>query len=413
MPKPKLGISQKQIEAARRRRRVWPFVDPLNPRGMVLLMKAWLDHMRVRGHSERTVWAGEWSVSDFIVFCQERDVVLARDVTKPVIERYQKTLFYARKEDGSPLTLSTQSARLSFLKQYFKWLMRENYLLSNPASAIELPKVEKRLPKHILTDAEAEAILVQPDLTTPLGIRDRALLETLYSTGVRRSELARLRIQDLDLERGTVIVRQGKGRKDRLIPIGARALAWLDRYVREERPGYVVEPDDGRLFLSHWGGPLSPNNLCSLVTRHVHASGLTHVGGCHLFRHAMATLMLENGADIRFIQAMLGHVKLTTTEIYTHISIKKLKEIHTATHPSAKLEPPKRHASDDELVLGSREDLAGEDLGDVERGRLVEELLGDGSGQAANEAESPGREASGATSGGGETSGPGPGERRS
>ena len=357
MQRPKSGISQKQIEAARRRRRVWPFVDPLNPRGMVVLMKAWLDSMRVKGHSERTVWSGEWSVSDFIVFCQERDIVLARDVTKPVIERYQRTLFYARKEDGSPLTLSTQAARLSYLKQYFKWLLRENHLLSNPASGIELPKVEKRLPKHILTDAEAEAILMQPDLGTPLGIRDRALLETLYSTGVRRSELGRLRLQDLDLERGTVIVRQGKGRKDRLIPIGARALAWLDRYVREVRPGYVVEPDDGRLFLSHWGGPLSPNNLCSLVSRHVHASGLTHAGGCHLFRHAMATLMLENGADIRFIQAMLGHVKLTTTEIYTHISIKKLKEIHTATHPSARLEPPKRNVADDELVLGSGDPL--------------------------------------------------------
>jgi len=324
---------------------------------MVVLMKAWLDYLRTRGHSERTVWSAEWSVSDFIVFCQERDILLARDVTKPVIERYQKTLFYARKEDGSPLTLSTQSARLSYLKQYFKWLLRENHLLGNPASGIELPKVEKRLPKHILTDAEAEAILMQPDLGTPLGIRDRALLETLYSTGVRRSELGRLRLQDLDLERGTVIVRQGKGRKDRLIPIGARALAWLDRYVREVRPGYVVEPDDGRLFLSHWGGPLSPNNLCSLVSRHVHASGLTHAGGCHLFRHAMATLMLENGADIRFIQAMLGHVKLTTTEIYTHISIKKLKEIHTATHPSARLEPPKRDTADEESVLGSGDPL--------------------------------------------------------
>ena len=129
MPKPKSGISQKQIEAARRRKRVWPFVDPLNPRGMVVLMKAWLDSMRVKGHSERTVWSGEWSVSDFIVFCQERDIVLARDVTKPVIERYQRTLFYARKEDGSPLTLSTQAARLSYLKQYFKWLLRENHLL--------------------------------------------------------------------------------------------------------------------------------------------------------------------------------------------------------------------------------------------------------------------------------------------
>ena len=340
MPRPLSGVSRRQLEAARRRKKVWPFTDPLNPRGMVALMKAWLDHLRVKGQSERTVWAAEWSVSDFIVWCQDRDLLLACDVTKPAIERYQRTLFYQRKEDGNPLTLTTQHTRLSFIKLFFKWLTRENYLLSNPASGIELPKVERRLPKHVLTDSEAENILLQPDLTNPLGIRDRALLETLYSTGIRRAEVGRLKIQDLDLERGTVIVRQGKGRKDRLIPIGERALAWLDRYIREVRPSYIVEPDDGALFLSHWGGPLSPANLSSLVTRYVHASGITHAGGCHLFRHAMATLMLEGGADIRFIQAMLGHVKLTTTEIYTHISIKKLKEIHTATHPSAKLGPP-------------------------------------------------------------------------
>lgn len=345
MAKLKTGITTNQLAAAKRRKKVWPFLDPLNPRGMAVFMKAWLDSLRVKGQSERTVTAGEWSVSDFIVFCQEREITLAKDVTKPVIERYQRQLFYARKQNGHPLTLTTQHTRLTFLRQYFKWLMKENYILANPAAGIELPKVEKRLPKHILTDAEAEAILMQPDLETPLGIRDRAILETLYSTGVRRKELATLRIVDLDLERGTLIVRQGKGSKDRHIPIGARALAWIDRYVREVRPGYVVEPDDGRLFLSHWGGPLMPHNLSALVSRHVHASGLAHVGGCHLFRHAMATLMLENGADIRFIQAMLGHVKLTTTEVYTHISIKKLKEIHDATHPSAKLGMPARGES--------------------------------------------------------------------
>ncbi len=367
MPKAKSGVSRRQLEANQRRTKVWPFLAPLDPRGMPVLLNAWLDHISVRGQSERTVRSAKWCVSEFIVWCQERDVLLARDVTKPLIERYQRMLFYARKADGTPLTLVTQATRLNYIKQFFKWLTRENYLLSNPASGIELPKVEKRLPKHILTDSEAESILRQPDVNAPMGLRDRALLETLYSTGVRRSELGRLRIQDLDLERGTVVVRQGKGRKDRIIPIGARALAWLDRYIREVRPGYIIEPDDGSLFLSHWGGPLSPKNLSALVGRYVKAAGLSNAGACHLFRHAMATLMLENGADIRFIQAMLGHVKLTTTEIYTHISIKKLKEIHTATHPSAKLEPNRKshqEEADDlfaEIALedaGSHEDAS-------------------------------------------------------
>jgi len=348
MPRAHAGVTRRQLAAAERRRKVWPFADPLDPRGMVALMKAWLDRLRVRGYSTRTVSAAEWSVSDFVVWCQDRDVTKAHDVTKPIIERYQRMLFYARKEDGSPLTLATQHARLSAIKQFFKWLARENHLLSNPASGIELPKVEKRLPKHILTESEAEAVLVQPDVTTSIGMRDRALLETLYSTGVRRKELGQLRLLDLDVERGTLVVRQGKGRKDRMVPIGQRATAWLEKYVREVRPLYVVEPDDGTLFLSRFGGPLSIHNLGTLVTRYVKASSIPKQGACHLFRHAMATLMLENGADVRFIQAMLGHVKLTTTEIYTHVSIKKLKEIHTATHPTARLEPPRPRTAEEE-----------------------------------------------------------------
>jgi integrase/recombinase XerD len=265
-----------------------------------------------------------------------------RDVTKPMLERYQRTLFYTEKPDGSPLTLSTQHHRLSFLKQYFKWLARENHLLSNPASELELPKVEKRLPKHVLTATEAEAILAQPDIRKPQGLRDRAILETFYSTGIRRTELSGLKVHDVDTERGTITVRQGKGRRDRVVPVGERAGAWIAKYVREARPDFVVEPDHGYLFLAAEGEPIAPKTLSLYVSRYVRASGVARTGSCHLFRHAMATLMLENGADVRMIQAILGHVKLTTTEIYTHVAITKLKEIHSATHPAARLGPAPR-----------------------------------------------------------------------
>jgi len=358
MPRPPFGFTRKQLLAAARRKRIWPFADPLNPRGFVVLMKEHLEALKVKGQSERTVWATEWSISDFILWCQERDLMRPQDVTRPILQRYQRVLFYARKEDGSPLTLSTQHTRLVFIKQFFLWLTKNNYLLSNPASGMELPKVEKRLPKHVLTGTEVEKVLAVPDLGKPNGVRDRAILETLYSTGVRRRELARIKLLDLDIERGTVMVRQGKGRKDRMIPIGERAMAWIEKYAREVRPAYAVEPDDGTLFLSHWGGPLSVHNLSSLVARFVEASGIGKKGGCHLFRHAMATLMLEGGADIRFIQQMLGHVKLTTTEIYTQVSIKKLKEIHTMTHPAARLGPPRL-----------------DDGGAAEAGRVREALL--------------------------------------
>lgn len=341
MPRPASGFTARQLRAAERRRRVWPFIDPHNPRGFVVLMKEHLEALKVKGQSERTVYAAEWSLSDFIVWCQERGLTTPQEVTRPILQRYQRVLFYARKEDGSPLTLSTQHTRLVFIKQFFLWLTRNNFLLSNPASGIELPKVERRLPKHVLSGTEVEKILAQCDLTKPNGLRDRAIVETLYSTGVRRRELAKLKLVDLDIERGTLMVRQGKGRKDRMIPIGERAAAWIEKYAREVRPVYAVEPDDGTLFLSHWGGPLSVHNLSSLVAKYVTAADIGKKGGCHLFRHAMATLMLEGGADIRFIQAMLGHVKLETTEIYTHVSIKKLKEIHAMTHPAAHIGPPR------------------------------------------------------------------------
>jgi len=325
--------------AAARRKRVFAFRDTTDPRGFVVLLKAHLEHMKVRGYSPRTVLSAEWSISDFVVWSQERDVMKPRDVTKPMIERYQRMLFYTEKPDGSPLTLSTQHHRLSFIKQYFKWLARENHLLSNPASELELPKVEKRLPKHVLTATEAEAILAQPDIRKPQGLRDRAILETFYSTGIRRTELSGLKVHDVDTERGTITVRQGKGRRDRVVPVGERAGAWIAKYIREARPDFVIEPDRGFIFLAAEGEPIAPKTLSLYVSRYVKASGVARTGSCHLFRHAMATLMLENGADVRMIQAILGHVKLTTTEIYTHVAITKLKQVHTATHPAALLFP--------------------------------------------------------------------------
>jgi integrase/recombinase XerD len=155
---------------------------------------------------------------------------------------------------------------------------------------------------------------------------------------MRRMEVLGLQLFDLDVERGTVMVRQGKGKKDRMIPIGERAIAWIEKSVTEVRPQLVVEPDDGTLFLTAEGTCFSPNRLTQLVRTYVDRAQLGKRGACHLFRHTMATLMLEHGADIRFIQQMLGHAELSTTQIYTQVSIRKLKEIHSATHPGAKLE---------------------------------------------------------------------------
>jgi integrase/recombinase XerD len=189
----------------------------------------------------------------------------------------------------------------------------------------------------VLNVSEVERILAVPDVEDPLGLRDRAILETFYSTGIRRTELCRLSVYDLDAERGTLLVREGKWKKDRFVPIGERALLWVEKYLLEVRGHFVVEPDPHALFLGQLGESLDPNYLTDRVGRYVKRA-LGRKAGCHIFRHTMATLMLEGGADVRFIQEMLGHANLQTTQVYTRVALTKLKQIHSATHPGAKLE---------------------------------------------------------------------------
>jgi integrase/recombinase XerD len=308
--------------------------DPSDPEGFAVLRDAYIESLRVQNYSERTVENRISYLNALIIWCEERSLRQPREITKPILERYQKHLLHTKKRDGKPLSFRAQHARLIPVRQFFKWLCRQNLLLSNPASDLLLPRLEKRLPKHVLSAKEAELILNQPDTTEPMGIRDRAILEVLYSTGMRRSELAHLQLFDVDADRGTVMVRLGKGKKDRMIPIGARALGWIERYSEDVRPDLVGEIEDGTLFLTNLGEAFTPNRLTQLVRDYVRAADLGKSGSCHLFRHACATLMLENGADIRFIQQMLGHAKLETTEIYTHVSIRQLKAIHESTHPA-------------------------------------------------------------------------------
>ena len=156
---------------------------------------------------------------------------------------------------------------------------------------------------------------------------------------MRRMELINLKLYDLDLDRGAVTIRQGRGRKDRVVPIGERAVAWVQKYLADARPRLVVEPDPGTLFLTAEGEPFSLDHMTFTVRSHVAAAKLGKMGACHLLRHTMATLMLEGGADIRFIQEMLGHSKLSSTQMYTQVSVRMLKQIHTATHPAARLNP--------------------------------------------------------------------------
>jgi integrase/recombinase XerD len=305
-----------------------------DPQGLAAYVLRYLEWLQVHNYAAPTVQNRQSYLGTFVAWCTERGLATPREITKPILERYQRSLYTHRKANGEPLTFRAQHARLIPVRAFFKWLARQNYLLYNPASEIELPRLEHRLPKHVLTKSEVEHVLAQPDITESMGLRDRAILEVFYSTGMRRSELMGLGLFDLDRERGTVMIRQGKGKKDRMIPIGERAIAWIDRYQTQVRPELVVERGNTTLFLTQAGEAFTPDRLTQLVRGYVNAADIGKTGSCHLLRHTMATLMLENGADIRYIQAMLGHAELSTTQIYTQVSIRKLKEIHSATHPA-------------------------------------------------------------------------------
>lgn len=310
-----------------------PIGDAADPDSLWNHMRRFSQWQLEKNYSPKTVEGREVMLGFFIAWCHERGLARPQEVTKPIIERYQRHLYLHRKKDGNPLSARSQIAFTTPVKAFFKYLARANHILYNPASEIELPRQERRLPRHILNVKEVEAVMAVPDLTAPIGLRDRAILETLYSTGIRRMELINLATHDVDSERGTIMIRQGKGRKDRMIPIGARALAWIIKYRDDVRPDFACGADDVTLFLTTLGEAFAPGRLTQMVREYVVAAGTGKSGACHLFRHTMATLMLENGADIRYIQAMLGHAELSTTQIYTQVSVRRLKAVHTLTHP--------------------------------------------------------------------------------
>lgn len=311
-----------------------PAHTPLDPQGLPGYAVAFAEWMRATQFSVHTVRTRGNALAFFLRWCDERGLTRPSDINRAILERYRQHTYQYRQANGKPLGLPTQASRLIAVRVFFKWLARQHHILYNPAAELEMPRRARPLPGQILTVPEVEAILNQTRSQEPLGLRDRALLETLYSTGIRRSELIHLTLYDLALDAGTVMIRQGKGRKDRVVPIGERAIAWLDKYLLAVRPTLVTAPDDGTVFLTLDGEAISTNRLSELAHGYVQAAHPGRAGACHVFRHAMATHMLEGGADIRVIQAILGHDDLGTTAVYTHVSIQHLKQVHTQTHPA-------------------------------------------------------------------------------
>jgi integrase/recombinase XerD len=299
-----------------------------------LVVNDYLEWLRAHGYSESTVRARRYYLAGLVVFLGHLGIYDPSLVTPVHLDSYQLNLFSYRKGDGLPLSFGTQAQRLVPVKGLFDWLRRTGVVAFNPAASLTLPKTEDRLPKAVLSVEEVESVLAQPDTLTALGLRDRAILEVFYSTAIRRSELTKLLVNDIDHARASLFVRQGKGGRDRFVPIGERARFWVRRYANEVRPKLDVRPSQDVLFLSASGGALAPDVLTRKVRVYIRAGAPTKSGSCHQFRHTAATLMLDAGADVRYIAEMLGHRRLETTMAYTRVSISKLHEIHARYHPA-------------------------------------------------------------------------------
>lgn len=304
------------------------------------LLEKFLEASTTRGYAASTVITRQRALKRFIDWCEARKLE-PEAITLAAIERYQKHLFHARKRDGAPLALATQAQRLLPINAWFRWMVRSGLLSANPAADLELPRLPQRLPRHWLSVEEVDALIRHVAIYGEEGLRDRAIIEVLYSTGLRRAELIGLSLADVNERQGVVFVRHGKGGKDRVVPIGTRALAWLCKYRDEVRPNWradlAPESKDEPLWIRPDGRPLTKNQLTDRIKKLLGEAGIDKPGSCHLFRHAMATHMLERGADVRIVQAILGHAQLSTTAIYTHVTIAQLKAVHAATHPAARL----------------------------------------------------------------------------
>ncbi len=330
-----------------------------DPGDLDALAARFLEHLSARGYSPSGVESHHWALKQFVSWADSRGLSRPEPFTRPLLEQYQLFLFHYRSpRTQQPLATNSQLARLGCVRRFFAWLCRSGVLAANPAADLDLPRKQARnLPKS-LSEPEITRLLELPDLSSPFGLRDRVILELFYATGIRRAEMASLDLSDFDPALQTLHIRRGKGGKDRVLPVGARATRWLERYLHETRPVLAHLPAETGLFLSGYGTRLTKAFLGTWVSGMMKRAHVSKPGSCHLFRHSCATHMLEGGADIRYIQAMLGHARLDTTQIYTHVSIRALQDVHARTHPHGRLVSSPNPSEPSEPLPSQHEPLA-------------------------------------------------------
>lgn len=292
------------------------------------LLQEFLVYLQVeKGLAHNTLLAYQHDLRKFILFLQKEKVKELKAVDKNLLAGY---LYFLRKNKEAPVSIARQ---LASLRGFFKFLCMEEHLSLDPTVYLETPKLPQKLPQ-VLSEEEVDRLLAIPQSLNPLILRDKAMLELIYATGMRVSEVVNLTVKQVNLDLGYVRC-LGKGSKERIIPLGSKAAESIQSYLEKGRPTLVKNPREDHLFLNHHGRAITRQWFWKVVKKRADDAGIYKEITPHTLRHSFATHLLSNGADLRSVQEMLGHTDVSTTQIYTHLTKNKLREIYLKTHPRA------------------------------------------------------------------------------
>ena len=305
----------------------------MNEKHFKSVSAAYLRSLKVRNLSGSTIDHVAWMLAKFLAYLESCGMTHVDQITSQTIRDYQMALFESLNSRGQPNSIVYQNRMLSAAKGFTRFLNDYDYIVSDPGCNVAYAKEPKKLPRGVLTPAEARRVIHAPDVKTVIGYRDRTILEVLYSSAIRKDELNKLTLADVDYQDGFLRIIEGKGKKDRIVPIGRIACRYLENYIKSVRGELIVDPYNAHLFLTMRGKAFSKNVVWELVKKYAKKARIKKNVHPHTFRHSCATAMLKNKADIRTIQKLLGHASLDSTQVYTHLSITDLKDIHRRCHP--------------------------------------------------------------------------------
>jgi len=307
-----------------------------DPRSFDSVHKGFLGALRATGYSAGMIKAARNTIPRFFAFLKARRVRDLRAVTEEHAFAYARHLAKVKSTKGTPYSPASQTAYLDQVRRLFAYLERTRLILVNPTRDLVLPTWQK-LPRVVPTEAQARKLVTVPNPNTVLGMRDRAVLELLYGSGIRPSEAERLDTLDLDLSQGVLYVRSGKGKKDRVVPIAGRAALAVQKYLEQARPELVEDPRERAVFLTQQGQRLTLKTIQVLVRQKVQEAGLALPLTPYSLRHGYATHLLQRGADVRHVQKLLGHSQVQTTAIYTKVVPTDLKKTLERAHPRERM----------------------------------------------------------------------------